>query len=57
MSDFNVFTAFKGSHFYILFVVTAAGVVPCGSFKKGPVNRPQCSLYFTFGPLRAAEIF
>ena len=27
----NVFIALKGTHFYILFVVTAAGVVPCGS--------------------------
>ena len=32
----NVFTALKGTHFYILFVVTAAGVVPCGSPKKRP---------------------
>ena len=32
----NVFTALKGNHFYILFVVTAAGVVPCGSPKKRP---------------------
>ena len=26
----NVSTALKGTHSYILFVVTAAGVVPCG---------------------------
>ena len=32
----NVFTALKGTHFYFLFVVTAAGVVPCGSPKKRP---------------------
>ena len=32
----NVFTALKGTIFYILFVVTAAGVVPCGSHKKRP---------------------
>ena len=30
----NVFTALKGTHFYILFVVTAAGLVPSGSPKK-----------------------
>ena len=36
---------------------TAAGVVPCGSPYKRPVHRPLCSLYFTFGPLRSAEIF
>ena len=30
----NVFSAFKGTHFYILFVVTAAGNVLCGSSKK-----------------------
>ena len=27
----NVFSALKGTHFYILSVVTAAGVVLCGS--------------------------
>ena len=32
----NVFSALKGTHFYILFVVTAAGVVLCGSPKKQP---------------------
>ena len=36
----NVFTALKEPHFYILFVVTAACVVPCGSPKSGPVHRP-----------------
>ena len=30
----NVFTALKGTHFYISFVVTATGFVPCGSRKK-----------------------
>ena len=29
----------KGTHFYILFVVTAAGVVLCGSPKSSPVHR------------------
>ena len=32
----NVFTASKGSNNYILFAITAAGVVPCG----GPKNPP-----------------
>ena len=32
----NVFSALKGTHFYILFAVTAAGVVLCGSPKKQP---------------------
>ena len=32
----NVFSALKGTHFYILFVVTAAGVLLCGSPKKQP---------------------
>ena len=32
----NVSIASKGSNLYILFVITAAGVVPCGSPKKSP---------------------
>ena len=32
----NVFTASKGSNNYILFAVSAAGVVPCGGPKKSP---------------------
>ena len=32
----NVFTASKGSNNYILFPITAAGVVPCGGPKKSP---------------------
>ena len=32
----NVFTASKGSNIYILFAISAAGVVPCGSSKKSP---------------------
>ena len=35
-SSFECFSAFKGTHFYILFVVTAVGVVLCGSPKKQP---------------------
>ena len=36
----NVSTALKGIHKYILFVVTAAGVVHVASLKRGPVHRP-----------------
>ena len=32
----NVFTDSKGSNNYILFAITAAGVVPCGGPKKSP---------------------
>ena len=32
----NLFTASKGSYFYILFAITAAGVVLCGSPNKSP---------------------
>ena len=32
----NVFTASRGSNLYILFAITAAGVVPCGGPKKSP---------------------
>ena len=35
----TVFTASKGLSFYILFAITAAGVVPCG----GPKNSPRTS--------------
>ena len=36
----NVFTASKGSNNYILFAITAAGVVPCGGPKSLPVHHP-----------------
>ena len=48
---------FKGTHFYILFVVTAAGVGPCGSPKKRPRTSSIVQYKFTFGPLRSAERF
>ena len=32
----SVFNAFKGTNFYILFAITAGGVVPCGGPKKFP---------------------
>ena len=34
--SFNVFTVSKGSNNYILFAITAAGVVPCGGPKSLP---------------------
>ena len=53
----NVSTALKGTHFDILFVVTAAGVVPCGSPTKRPRTSPIVQFIPSFGPLRSAEIF
>ena len=44
----NVFTALKGTHFYVLFVVTAAGVVPCGSPKKRPRTSSTVQFIFYF---------
>ena len=32
----NIFAASKGSTLYILFAITAAGVVPCGGPEKSP---------------------
>ena len=43
-----VFTALKGTHFYTSFVVTAAGVVPCGSPKKGPRTCTSSIVQFIF---------
>ena len=47
----------KEIDFIFLFVVSSATVVPCGGPKSSPVHHQQCSLYFTFGPLRSAEVF
>ena len=48
----SYFTASKGSNFYILFAITAAGVVPCGGPKKSP-----CTLnIISFGPLGSVYI-
>ena len=44
----NVFTALKGIHFYIFFVDTAAGVVPCGSPKKRPRTSSIVQFIFYF---------
>ena len=48
LSLLNVFTALKGTYFYILFVVTAAGVVPCGSPKKRPRTSSIVQFIFYF---------
>ena len=55
--NYWVFSALKGTHFYILIVVTAAGVVLCVSPKKQPRTSSIVQLIFFFGPLRSAEIF
>ena len=44
----NVFSTLKGTHFYILFVVTAAGVVLCGSPKKQPRTSSIVQFLFFF---------
>ena len=41
------FIAFKETNFYILFAITAGGVVPCGCPKSLPVHHQQCRIYFT----------
>ena len=57
-SSFECFSALKETHFYISFVVTAAGVVLCGSPKKQPLTSSIVQfIYFSFGPLGSAEIF
>ena len=44
----NVFTASKGSNNYILFAITAAGVVPCGGPKKSPRTSSIVQIIFFF---------
>ena len=44
----NVFSALKGTHFYILFVVTAADVLLCGSPKKQPRTSSKVQFIFFF---------
>ena len=53
----NVFVALKGSHFWFLFDITAAGVVPCGGRKTSPRTSTIVQFIFYFGPLRSAIIF
>ena len=54
--ELNVFTASKGANFYILFAITAAGVVPCGGTKKYRTFVHSVD-YISFGPLRSVRIF
>ena len=42
----NGFTALKETHFCVLFVVTAAGVLPCGSPKE--LSRTSSIVQFIF---------
>ena len=44
----NVLTASKGSNNYILFAITAAGVVPCGGPKKTPRTLSIVQIIFFF---------
>ena len=51
----NVFTALKGSNHYILFAVTAAGVVPCGGPKKSPRTSSIVQIIFLFRSFEISE--
>ena len=44
----NVYFASKGSNLYILFAITAAGVVPCGGPKKSPRTSSIVQIIFFF---------
>ena len=44
----NVLTASRGSNPYILFAITAAGVVPCGGPKKSPRTSSIVQIIFLF---------
>ena len=44
----NVLIAFKGFNFNILFLITAAGVVPCGGPKKFPGTSSIMQIIFFF---------
>ena len=49
--------ASKGSSFYILFAIIAAGVVPCGGPKKSPHTSSIVQIILSFVPLRSVRIF
>ena len=51
----NVFTALKGSRFYFLFAITAAGVVPCGGPKKPPCTISIVQVIFSFWSFEISE--
>ena len=44
----KVFTASKASNNYVLFAITAAGVVPCGGPKKSPRTSSIVQIIFFF---------
>ena len=44
----NVFIALKGTHFWILYAFTAAGVVPCGGRKTSPRTSTIVQFIFYF---------
>ena len=44
----NVLIASKGTNLYILFAITAAGVVPCGGRKKSPRTSSIVQIIFLF---------
>ena len=53
----NVFTASKGSNLYILFAITAAGVVPCGGRKKSPRTSSIVQIIFLFRSFEISKEF
>ena len=54
-SSFIVFTASKESNNYILFSITAAGVVPCGGPKKSPRTSSIVQIIFFFWSFEISE--
>ena len=44
-------------NFFILFAITAAGVVPCGGPKKSPCISSIVQIIFSFGPVRSMGLF
>ena len=49
------FTASKGSNNYILFAITAAGVVPCRGPKKSPRTSSIVQIIFFFWSFEISE--
>ena len=56
-SRFRSSSGFKGSYNYILFAITAAGVVPCGGPKKSPRTSSIVQIISFFGSFEISEIF
>ena len=52
---FKCFTASKGSNTYILFAITAAGVVPSGGPKKSPRTSSIVQIKFFFCSFEISE--